>query len=148
MNLFFIIGGSIIILLLFLLLVALSNIYTKITVLSEVKDFENRTKLYNLYTDLDLVAIENTIDTVINNYINRWVLVNITAKGDNYIKDNEVEELIKYLTSTFTMEMSDVHLFYIKCLTSIDTDEDLIAYVRNKVKFLVLDYITEFNNVQ
>lgn len=148
MNLFFIIGGSIIILFLFLLLVALSNIYTKITVLSEVKDFENRTKLYNLYTDLDLVAIENTIDTVINNYINRWVLVNITTKGDNYIKDNEVEELIKYVTSTFTMEMSDVHLFYIKCLTSIDTDEDLVAYVRNKVKFLVLDYITEFNNVQ
>jgi hypothetical protein len=148
MNLFFIIGGSIIILLLFLLLVALSNIYTKITVFSEVKDFENRTKLYNLYTDLDLVAIENTIDAVINNYINRWVLVNITAKGDNYIKDNEVEELIKYVTSTFTMEMSDVHLFYIKCLTSIDTDEDLIAYVRNKVKFLVLDYITEFNNIQ
>lgn len=148
MNLFFIIGGSLIIILLFLLLVALSNIYTKITVFTEVKDLENRTKLYNLYMDLDLPKIEETINNIINTYINKWVLVNITTKGGDYIKDSEVDQLINDVTSSFTLDMSDVQLFYIKCLANINDDEDLIKYVREKTKFLVLDYITEFNNVQ
>jgi hypothetical protein len=74
-------------------------------------------------------------------------LVNITAEGDNYIKEAEVQELIKYTTETFIIDMSDVHLFYIKCLTTITDDESIVRFIRNKVKYLVLDFITDYNSL-
>ena len=131
---------------LFILLI-LSKIANNMNNMVSVKENEIKTNLYNLYSDLDLSRIEDSINNTIKSYINKWVLVNITTKGDNYIKDQEVEELITYVTSTFILEMSEVHLFYVKCLTNIDTEDDLIRYIREKTKFLVLDFITEFNNV-
>ena len=131
---------------LFILLI-LSKIANNMNNMVSVKENEIKTNLYNLYSDLDLSRIEDSINDTIKSYINKWVLVNITTKGDNYIKDQEVEELITYVTSTFIIEMSEVHLFYVKCLTNIDTEDDLIRYIREKTKFLVLDFITEFNNV-
>ena len=114
---------------------------------NQIKEKEVKNDLYRIYMDIDLVKTEEIIDNILKSYINKWVLINIDAKGGDYIKDAEVEELIKYVTATFIAEMSDVHLFYLKCLTSISEDKNLIKYVRDKVKLLVLDFITDYNSL-
>lgn len=114
---------------------------------NDIEDHKVKNELYRIYMDIDLIKTEEIIDNILKSYINKWVLINIDAKGGDYIKDAEVEELIKYVTTTFIAEMSDVHLFYLKCLTSISEDENLIKYVRDKVKLLVLDFITDYNSL-
>lgn len=114
---------------------------------NQIKEKEVKNDLYRIYMDIDLIKTEEIIDNILKSYINKWVLININAKGGDYIKDAEVEELIKYVTTTFIAEMSDVHLFYLKCLTSISEDKNLIKYVRDKVKLLVLDFITDYNSL-
>ena len=114
---------------------------------NDIKEKEVKNEMNKLYLDIDIVKCKEIIDGILNQYINKWVLVNITSRGDDYIKDQEIAELINYTTSQFILEMSDVHLFYIKCLTNISNDDSLIRFVRNEVKFLVLDFVTEFNKV-
>ena len=114
---------------------------------NDIKEKEVKNEMNKLYLDIDIVKCKEIIDGILNQYINKWVLVNITSRGDDYIKDQEIAELINYTTSQFILEMSDVHLFYIKCLTNISDDDSLIRFVRNEVKFLVLDFVTEFNKV-
>lgn len=146
----------IIIMILFLLCFILSLIPITFISLNLIKELkrkndieENKTKndLYRVYMDIDLAKADELIDNILKSYINRWVLVNITAEGDNYIKEAEVQELIKYTTETFIIDMSDVHLFYIKCLTTITDDESIVRFIRNKVKYLVLDFITDYNSL-
>jgi len=114
---------------------------------NDIKEKEVKNEINKLYLDIDIVKCKEIIDDILNQYINKWVLINITSRGDDYIKDQEIAELIKYTTSQFILEMSDVHLFYIKCLTNISDDDSLIRFVRNEVKFLVLDFVTEFNKI-
>ena len=114
---------------------------------NDIKDREVKNDLYRIYMDIDIVKVEEIIDNILKDYINKWVLINIDAKGGDYIKDAEVQELIRYVTVTFIADMSDVHLFYIKCLTAISDDEAIVRYVRNKVKYLVLDFITDYNSI-
>ena len=110
---------------------------------NKVKNEQNR-----IYMDIDTRRAKEVIDETIKEYINKWILVNITSKSGNYIKDSEVDELINYVTSTFILEMSDVHLFYIKCIVNISDDDSLIVFVRNEVKFLVLEVLNEFNKME
>lgn len=110
---------------------------------NKVKNEQNR-----IYMDIDTRRAKEVIDETIKEYINKWILVNITSKSGNYIKDSEVDELINYVTSTFILEMSDVHLFYIKCIVNISDDDSLIIFVRNEVKFLVLEILNEFNKME
>ena len=111
----------------------------------DIKSNEVRNDLYRIYMDIDLIKTEETLDNILKDYINKWVLINITANGEDYIKEPEVQELIKYVTTNFIANMSDVHLFYIRCLTTISNDDDIIRFIRNKVKYLVLDFITDYN---
>lgn len=110
---------------------------------NKVKNEQNR-----IYMDIDTRRAKEVIDETLKEYINKWILVNITSKSGNYIKDSEVDELINYVTSTFILEMSDVHLFYIKCIVNISDDDSLIIFVRNEVKFLVLEILNEFNKME
>lgn len=110
---------------------------------NKVKNEQNR-----IYMDIDTRRAKEVIDETIKEYINKWILVNITSKSGNYIKDSEVNELINYVTSNFILEMSDVHLFYIKCIVNISDDDSLIVFVRNEVKFLVLEVLNEFNKIE
>ena len=128
-------------------LVTLSKIYDEKKRKNDIDELKTKNDLYRVYMDIDLSKTEEVIDNIIKGYINKWVLINIDAKGGDYIKDAEVEELIKYTTANFIAEMSDIHLFYIKCLTSITDQDSLVRYIRNKVKLLVLDFITDYNSL-
>jgi hypothetical protein len=107
---------------------------------NKVKNEQNR-----VYMDIDIVRAKENIDGLLKGYINKWILVNITSKSGDYIKDSEVNELITYVTETFIIEMSDVELFYVKCITNISDDKSLIRFIRNETKFLVLEVLNEFN---
>lgn len=115
---------------------------------NDIESKKAKSDLYRVYMDIDIIKTNEIIDNILNQYINRWVLVNITSKGDDYIKDSEVEDLIKDVTTMFIANMSDVHLFYMNCLYRIPDDDTLVMVVREKVKFLVLDFIIEFNKTE
>ena len=144
---------SIIILLFIFICLMVSMIIVSINIRKElnrknnIEELKNKNDLYRIYMDIDIMKTEETIDNILKRYIDKWFLTNITAEGDNYIKDQEVQELIRYVTANFIADMSDLHLFYIKCLTTITDDESIVRFIRNKVKYLVLDFITDYNSL-
>ena len=130
------------------MIIILLNITRELSRKNNIEENKTKNDLYRIYMDLDLVKAREMIDNLLNEYISRWILVNITSRGDDYIKDQEVDELINYVTSKFILEMSDVHLFYLKCLYNITDDKSLIIFIREETKFLVLEFITDFNKIE
>lgn len=130
------------------IIITLLNIDKELKRKNNIEENKTKNDLYRIYMDLDLVKAREMIDNLLNEYISRWIMINITSKGDNYIKDSEVNELINYTTSKFILEMSDVHLFYLKCLYNITDKDSLILFIREETKFLVLDFITDFNKIE
>lgn len=111
---------------------------------------ENKVKIEQnkVYMDIDPIKAKELIDERIKRYISKWILVNITSQSGTYIKDSEVDLLINHVTAEFISDMSDVYLFYVKCLANIPNDQALIHFVRNETKFLVLEIVTEFNRTE
>jgi hypothetical protein len=110
---------------------------------NDIEDRKVKNDLYRVYMDIDLIRAKELLDTIINEYIIDWVAMNIGE--EKYIKDEQVSRMINEVTSEFILEMSDVHLFYIKCIYNVTDDDSLLLFVREKVKKLVLIFITNFN---
>lgn len=138
------------------LILVLSFLYTILFVIYklikddilELKKEKLKNDLFEIYSNIDIVSVEKIIDDKLDKNIHTWVLKNITSQSNDeqYIKSEEVETLINYVSLEFVTNISDLYLFYVKCLTNIDDEEDLLLFIREKVKLLVLDFVTKFNS--
>ena len=52
---------------------------------NDIEDRKVKNDLYRIYMDIDIVKTEEIIDNILKGYINKWVLVNIDAKGGDYM---------------------------------------------------------------
>lgn len=111
-----------------------------------IKEQKNKHDLYQLYNSIDVEKYNNIIDEKIKSIFETWILVNISVNNVQYIRSEDIDECINYTTKKFVLEISDTYLFYIQCLTIINNDNDLLVYIREKVKMQVLEFVTKFNS--
>ena len=113
--------------------------------MEERKDREIENEKMNLYSTLDINAIDKTIDEIIKKYINKYIIQNVLINGETYIKKDVIEEMVRDITKQFIVDISDLHLFYIKMLTNINTENDLLEFIYKKVCDRTLEIVTEYN---
>lgn len=112
---------------------------------NEIEYINIKNQQYSLFMQMDANAMEQEIDIMIQKYIKKYVLYNITAQNIIYVKNDQAEEMIREVCKVVDNNISELYIFYIKCLVSINDDKDLLNYIHNKVKEHVLDFLTEFN---
>lgn len=106
----------------------------------------NRLREYDLYMNFDPELAEKEIDKLIDKYLNKYVLENVIVKKIDYLQEPQVNIMISTLTHDICLDITELYIFYIKNICNINDDNDLIKYIRNKVKEHVLDFINDFNN--
>jgi hypothetical protein len=56
-----------------------------------------------------------------------------------------MELMVKKLTKTIMLELSELYIFYIKIQRDISDEMDILKYINKKVKEHVLEFVTEYN---
>ena len=112
---------------------------------NNIKKIAEENRKLELYSNINPQVANDNINKYIKEYIDKYALVNFTLKKIDYIKQDLTNEMVNKITLDVVINLSDVYLYYIKILTPINNDKDLIKFIRNKVKFQVLDYVTEYN---
>lgn len=100
---------------------------------------------YNTFMTFDITAAQKEINQLVDDMIGNYVLYHFTINDKEYIGQEDAETMIKEITKTIVLNLSDLYLFYFKMLRSINNDEDLVLAVRDVVKDRSLTYITEAN---
>lgn len=118
----------------------------KIDTYLNLKDQEIKNKKYELFSKLDPKLLEESVDEYFNIYINRYITYKFIANKVMYINQEEVEKMIKDITTVVNIQISEMYIFYIKCITSITSDQDLLEYTHSKISNLVIEAVTSFNS--
>ena len=111
----------------------------------DIKNKQAQTSEYDLFLNFDTEVAHNQINDLVDDYIATYVLYNFTINDKEYIGQEDAEKMIKEVTRTIVINLSDLYLFYFKMFRSIKNDEDLVLAVRDVVKERSLTYITEAN---
>jgi len=106
-------------------------------------------KLYNekikLYSTIDPKLVKLELINLIKDYTARYMTKNIMVNHIDFIKNDQMEAMVKDITRTTILEMSDLYLNYCKLLYAINTEDDLTEKIYYLVVDVVLDVVTEFN---
>ena len=100
---------------------------------------------YRIYMDISPNTVEEEIDKFIKDKLDQYMLENFIIQDIQFIKADEIEKMIKDLDKIVLLSMSDLYVFYCKLLTNISNEDDLIRFINDKVRNLVLAVVTEFN---
>lgn len=106
-------------------------------------NFEN-TKM-DLFVKLDPKKAEEEIDEYIQNKLNEYFVKKLLINKVEYIRKEQVDQMVKDLDKEIMLNISELYIFYIKLLTNIRNDNDLLIFIDSKVKDHVLQFVTEYN---
>lgn len=110
-----------------------------------LKRLEIENKKVELQMRMDPKLAEKEVEDLVKNYVSQYGFVNFISKQIPFIRDQQVNEMIRYLDKQIMLEISELYIFYIKCITNIEDENDLLIFVDRKVKDQVLEFVTNFN---
>lgn len=110
-----------------------------------LKRLEIENKKVELQMRMDPKLAEKEVEDLVKNYVSQYGFANFISKQIPFIRDQQVNEMIRYLDKQIMLEISELYIFYIKCITNIEDENDLLIFVDRKVKDQVLEFVTNFN---
>lgn len=133
--------------------VAVFVVFLAINLTDKKKDDKDTTQinvnaqndLYELYLKIDPKRCRDLIDELIDHYIQEYSLYHFAVQEVDYIKSGEIEEMIKTITETMYINLSDFYAFQIKILINVKDEEDILGFIRDTVKTRVILYAAEKN---
>lgn len=113
---------------------------------NENKQMELKNQKYNLLSTLSVESINVALTEYFTDYLQKYIAYKFMARKINYINEENVELMIKDITKLIYLEISELYIFYIRMIYSINQDEDLLKYINSKVKEIAIDLVSNYNN--
>ena len=114
----------------------------------DIKNKQAKNQLYGLFMQIDPKACETYVVNRIKEYINEYVVYNITGKNKSYINKDDTTDMIKTVARNTYTDLPELYIFYISMITNIENSDSLLKYIHRETSKQVLLYITEFNKPQ
>ena len=105
-------------------------------------------KQYELFMDVDIEKTEEMIDKLIRKHLEEYVLKEIIVQQIEYINKDQVKTMVKEIDKSILISLSDLYIFYIKLLTKIESEDDVVRYIHHKTNEHVLNFVTDFNKTK
>ena len=106
----------------------------------DIRNKEIKNKLAEIYNTIDTKAVRTEVD--------QYILYKFIANKVSYIKQQEVDDMIKDVTKSVCKEIPELYIYYIKLIYSVSTDEELVTFVHQKTMALVIDSVSNYNSSQ
>lgn len=113
---------------------------------NRIRDLEVKNEKYNLFTSISPEIVNSSINEYINTYIQKYITFKFIINKQIYIKDEECAIMVKDVTKLVYMDISELYIFYIKIITNIENDDDLLKFLNRRVKELSIEAISNFNS--
>ena len=112
---------------------------------NELREKDIKNKQHTFFSSVDIDAVEKLVTDYIQKYIDRYIVYKFISVKKEYIKDDEIDPMIKDISKNIMRDMSELYVFYIKLLTNVTNTTELVYYVHNKVMELTIDSVSNYN---
>ncbi len=117
-------------------------------VINIIKDKEQKkaeNEKLKLYASIDPKLVKQELILLIKDYTARYMTKNIMVNHIDFIKNDQIDEMVKSIVKDTVLDMSDMYLSYCKLLYNISDEDDLLKVIYYLTVDVVLDAVTEFN---
>lgn len=112
----------------------------------KLKEMEIKNDKYKLFCTIDANRSREYVDDYIEEYIHRYIAFKFIANKIMHIKESDINAMVRDLTKLIVMEISELYIFHINNIKAIDSDEDLVAYIHERVMNITVEQVTSYNS--
>ena len=112
---------------------------------NRLKEKEIANKKYELFNDIDTEYISEKLDKYFEKSVNRYIVYKFISNKVTFISSDDTETMITDLTKFIAIDISELYVYYISMLSAINTQEDLIRFIKNKVQNTTIEAVSNFN---
>ena len=116
------------------------------TTYSSIKNKQVENEKVKLYSTIDPKLVREELNALIREYTARYMTKNIMVNQINFIKNDQMDEMVREITKEVILEMSDLYLTYCKLIYNISNEDELLEVIYKLVVDVVLDMVTKFND--
>lgn len=129
----------------FVIYLSVSKITKVIQSKLDTKNKELEQDKVKLYSTIDTKLVKQELQLLIQEYTARYMTKNIMVNHVNFIKNDQIDDMVKSIVKDTVLEMSDLYLTYCKLLYNVTNEDDLLKVVYYLTVDIVLDVVTRFN---
>lgn len=142
----YVIAATIILFIVLIGLISFIIIKPYLTELNRIRYMEAKNEEYRLFTDISPELITKSLDEYFEEYVKRYIVYRFVSNKIMYINKEETELMVKNITKNIALDISELYIFYIKTIHAINSDDDLIRFINDKVKNICVEEIMQFNS--
>ena len=110
------------------------------------KDRDIKNKKYELYNNIDVSKVNTILDEYVTDYVNRYIVYKFMSQKIIYITPDDTTAMINDVTKNILIDISDLYIYYVGLLYSVDDQESLARFVKNKVMNSCINAVTSYNS--
>ena len=112
---------------------------------NKIREKEIKNKKYELFNSVDIEFISEKLDKYFEKSVNRYIVYKFISNKIPFIDSDDTETMINDLTKFIAIDISELYVFYVSMISAINTEEDLIRFIKNKVQNTTIEAVSNFN---
>ena len=116
-----------------------------INIIDEKEKKKAENEKLKLYASIDPKLVKQELILLIKDYTARYMTKNIMVNHIDFIKNDQIDAMVKSIVKDTVLDMSDMYLSYCKLLYNVSDEDDLLKVIYYLTVDVVLDAVTEFN---
>ncbi len=116
-----------------------------VNIINEKEKKKAENEKLKLYASIDPKLVKQELILLIKDYTARYMTKNIMVNHIDFIKNDQIDAMVKSIVKDTVLDMSDMYLSYCKLLYNVSNEDDLLKVIYYLTVDVVLDAVTEFN---
>ena len=112
-----------------------------------IKNKELKIEESKLYSNIDINEVNALLDKYFDDRAKSYILNNFIKNKISYVNAEQKRAMVRDLTKSTILDISELYIYYIKLLHNLNTDDDLTSFIYVMISKYTEENVAALNSI-
>lgn len=112
-----------------------------------IKNKELKIEESKLYSNIDINEVNALLDKYFDDRAKSYILNNFIKNKVSYVNAEQKRVMVRDLTKSTILDISELYIYYIKLLHNLNTDDDLTSFIYVMISKYTEENVAALNSI-
>lgn len=112
-----------------------------------IKNKELKIEESKLYSNIDINEVNALLDKYFDDRAKSYILNNFIKNKVSYVNAEQKRTMVRDLTKSTILDISELYIYYIKLLHNLNTDDDLTSFIYVMISKYTEENVAALNSI-
>jgi len=112
-----------------------------------IKNKELKIEESKLYSNIEINEVNALLDKYFDDRVKSYILNNFIKNKVSYVNAEQKRAMVRDLTKSTILDISELYIYYIKLLHNLNTDDDLTSFIYVMISKYTEENVAALNSI-